>query len=45
MKFYQKGSGQKRSKQKGGGYFSNSQARVDRFNGKAKSLLGGLLGK
>ena len=41
MKFYQKGSGQKRSKQKGGGYFSNSQARVDRFHNKVRGWFGG----
>ena len=42
MKFYQKGSGQKRSKQKGGGggYFSNSQARVDRFHKKVRGWFG-----
>ena len=40
MKFYQKGSGQKRSKQQGGGYFSNSQARVDRFNNKVRGWFG-----
>ena len=39
MKFYQKGSGQKRPKQKGG-YFSNSQARVDRFHNKVRGWFG-----
>ena len=37
MKFYQKGSGQK---QKGAGYFSNSQARVDGFHRKVRGLFG-----
>jgi hypothetical protein len=35
MKFYQKGS-----EQKGGGYFSNSQAHVDRFNNKVRGWFG-----